>query len=225
MFTARQVVDTASSGSQQARVSKDQHSDNSSVQRVFRSTSAWVYSGFVWAFCGLCAVLAVLQEPIGLAARILLVLVTVSLLSWIVLVRPHLIVTRDAVVISNVLRTHVIPLSAVRYVRTRGLVEVIASHDGDERTFRSWNAPGNRAWKPTRGEAHAAGFPGAPRSHERSKAGTLAPGGAIAQRLIEEQMDRLGDTATDGHVRSRWNANILLSAFGLILISIGAWWL
>lgn len=203
-----------------------EHIGSSLDRQVFRSISAWVYAGCVWAFCALCAVLAVLQEPFGLAVRVLLILATVSYLSWVVLVRPHLSVTRDAVLVSNVVRTHIIPFGAVHYVRTRGLVEVIALGDGgcDERAFRSWNAPGNTAWKPTRGEAHAAGFPGAPRSSERSRTGILTPGGGIAQRLIEERMDRLSDTDSVPQVRSEWNTNVLLTVLASVLVSIGAWW-
>lgn len=225
MFTARQDVGTKLSKSQESRVTKDHHIDNSSNPQVFRSISAWVYAGCVWTFCAFCAVLAVLQEPLGLAVRILLILATVCLLVWVVLVRPHLSVTRDAVVVSNVLRTHVIPFGAVRYVRTRGLVEVIASHGDDERTFRSWNAPGNRAWKPSRAETHAAGFPGAPRSYGQSRTGTLAPSGGTAQRLIEEQMDRRSGADAAARVRSVWNTSTLLPALGFVLISIAAWWL
>lgn len=196
-----------------------------SGQQIFRSMSAWVYGGSVWAFCALCAVLAILQEPLGLALKILLVLAAVSLLTWVVLVRPHLGVLRDAVVVCNVWRTHVIPYGAVRYVRTRGLVEVIASFGGAERAFRSWNAPGNRAWNPSRGEVYAATHPGAARQGARTSTGSLQPGSALAQRTIEARMDRVADNGSGSTVTSVWNTSTLLPAGIAVLVSIAAWWL
>lgn len=225
MFAARLTADAASAESKGTRKTKEGHLPTPSAPRIFRSISAWVYGGCVWAFCTLCAVLAVLQEPFAVAVRILVVLATVSLLTWVFLVRPHLSVMREAVVVSNVLRTHVIPFGSVLYVRTRGLVEVIASQDGEEHTFKSWNAPGNRAWKPSRAQVHAAGYPGAPRSPQLSRTGSLAPGGGTAQRLIEEAMDQLSVPDTTAQVSTSWNVNSLLPALGCVLISFGAWWL
>lgn len=228
MFTARRSADIASSESQGPRGTVDFHVGTSSDQQTFRSISAWVYAGCVWIFCAFCAVLAVLQEPFGLAVQILLTLATASLLTWVVLVRPYLSVTRNAVVVSNVLRTHVIPFGAVRQVRTRGLVEVTAEHRGRERTFRSWNAPGNTGRSPSRSEVYASTHPGMPRGGARIHTGALRASSGAAQLVIEERVDcAIEDhgSGTEKAVRSAWNVNVLLSALVAALVTTAVWWL
>lgn len=208
-------------------VTKNSRRIADSQVEVFRSVSTWVYSGCVWAFCALCAVLAVVQEPAVTAVRILVLMATVSFLSWVVLVRPHLSVGRHHVVVSNVWRTHVIPFGAVSYVRTRGLVEIIVGSNATERTYRSWNAPGNQALRPRRGEMHAMNHPGVSHppgtSGRRGRAGALQASSGAAQRRIEERMDDLPPGGGDVRISSSWNSHLLLPAALAVLLTVLVW--
>ncbi|MEO8850798.1 MAG: hypothetical protein ABI360_03610 [Allobranchiibius sp.] len=196
--------------------------------RSFRSPSAWFYSGSVWVLCAVCAVLAVAQEPWPIAAQVLLTLATVALLTWTVLCRPHLTVGDRDITVSNVLRTHVIPLGAVRFVRTRGLVEIVATDPAaksGERTYRSWNAPGNQAPAPRRSEVHAQTHPGRPVTsvaERRARSGALPASSGVVQQLIEERMDTMTRRPTE-QVANRWNTPLLLTCAIALLLTLCSW--
>ena len=190
---------------------------------LFRSTSAWVYSTAVWVFCGICAVLAIVQEPPLTAVRVVLSFATVAVLAWAVLVRPHLSVTDAAVTVSNVWRTHVIPFGAIAYVRTRGLVEV-AVHQGDgERILRSWNAPGNTARIPRRSDAQARNHLRAMGMPAHGHASALTSDSGRAQRLIEERMDAGPVPGAASTVRSSWNTAIVAAVLTALALTAVAW--
>ncbi|MBO1754267.1 hypothetical protein [Allobranchiibius sp. CTAmp26] len=192
------------------------------ADQTFRSTSAWAYTLVVWAFCGLCAVLAILQEPALTAVRVVLTSATVALLAWAVLLRPHLRVTDAAVVVSNVWRTHVIPFGAVAYVRTRGLVEVVVREGERERVYRSWNAPGNTARRPRvsdpQARNHLRRMGVSPQGHSHA----LSAGSGAAGRLIEERMDAAAPGAPTS-IRSNWNLPIIAAVLAALVVTVGAW--
>ncbi len=172
--------------------------------------------------------LAVAQEPWPIAAQVLLTLATVALLTWTVLFRPHLTVSDRDITVSNVLRTHVIPLGAVRFVRTRGLVEIVATDPAaksGERTYRSWNAPGNQARAPRRSEVHAQTHPGRPVTsvaERRARSGALQASSGVVQQLIEERMDAMTHRPTE-QVANRWNTPLLVTCAIALLLTLCSW--
>nr|WP_243757692.1 PH domain-containing protein [Allobranchiibius sp. GilTou38] len=190
--------------------------------QTFRSTSAWVYTIVVWAFCALCAVLAILQEPAPTVVRVVLSCATAALLAWAILLRPHLRVGETGVVVSNVWRTHVIPFAAIAYVRTRGLVEVVVQQEDRERVYRSWNAPGNTSRAPRMSDPqarnHLRGMGISAQGHTHA----LKAGSGAAGRLIEERMDAAAPGAPAG-VRSTWNVAVVAAVLTAIVVTAGSW--
>ena len=192
------------------------------VGQTFRSTSAWAYTFVVWAFCGLCAVLAIIQEPALAAVRVVLTFATVALLAWVVLLRPHLRVTDSAVVVSNVWRTHVIPFGAIAYVRTRGLVEVVVRQSEHERVFRSWNAPGNTARRPRVSDPQASNHLRRMGISPQGDSHALNAGSGAAGRLIEERMDAAAPGAPT-LILSIWNLPVVAAVLVALVLTAGAW--
>lgn len=218
MFAVRQRSDP----SLQTRPPTDSVTDPTLVGQTFRSTSAWAYTLAVWAFCALCAVLAIVQEPALTAVRVVLSFATAALLAWVILLRPYLRVTDTAVVVSNVWRTHVIPFGAVAYVRTRGLVEIVVQQGERERVYRSWNAPGNTARRPRvsdpQARSHLRGMGISAQGHSHA----LTPGSGAAGRLIEERMDAAEPGAATA-ILSTWNLQVLTAVVVAIVVTAGAW--
>jgi len=202
------------------------------VDRRFRSPSAWFYSGCVWALCGVCAALAVVQEPPQIAVSVLLTSATGALLTWAVSLGPHLTVRAREVVVSNVLRTHTIPFGAVRSVRTRGLVEIVAidpAARSGERTYRSWNAPGHQSRAPRPAEVYGQAnsrHPDLTGAQRLTRSSDLPIGSGHVQQLVEERM--ISDAERDASplmlVRTCWNGRLLVACLVAVIITTAAWW-
>jgi len=106
----------------------------------------------VWIFCVLACADAIIEGTASFAVRTVMVLAAVSLATWIVLFSPCLAVDPEGITIINPTRVVKVPFGALIEVRVGGVASVLARFAGGrERKVTSWNAPGAKRRRPTRG--------------------------------------------------------------------------